>query len=108
MSGAAARETRPPAHLLRLVPFDEIQLSTERPYLVKGLIPREGLVVAWGPPKCGKSFWAFDLAMHFALGWTYRGRRVTPVQNDGQGKESGNNRFGHLSRPSVHQNAQRR
>ena len=27
-------------------------------------IPRVGLVVVWGPPKCGKSFWAFDLAMH--------------------------------------------
>jgi hypothetical protein len=35
-----------------------------------------GLVVAWGPPKCGKSFWTFDLAMHVALGWEYRGRRV--------------------------------
>jgi len=29
-----------------------------------------------GPPKCGKSFWAFDLSMHVALGWEYRGRRV--------------------------------
>ena len=59
------------------VPFDEIQLSTSPPYLVKGLIPREGLAVVWGPPKCGKSFWAFDLAMHVALGWKYRGRGVT-------------------------------
>ena len=32
--------------------------------------------MVWGPPKCGKSFWAFDLAMHVALGWSYRGRRV--------------------------------
>jgi RecA-family ATPase len=44
--------------------------------LVKGIIPREGLIVAWGPPKCGKSFWIFDLAMHVALGWQYRDRRV--------------------------------
>jgi AAA domain-containing protein len=43
---------------------------------VKNLIPRVGLSVAWGPPKCGKSFWAFDLMMHVALGWDYRGRRV--------------------------------
>jgi len=56
--------------------FDELKIGTERTYLVKGLIPRVGLVVAWGPPKCGKSFWAFDLAMHVALGWEYRGRRV--------------------------------
>jgi hypothetical protein len=43
---------------------------------VKGLIPRVGLVVVWGPPKCGKSFWTYDLSMHVALGWDYRGRRV--------------------------------
>ncbi len=60
----------------RLVPFDKIELGSTVRYIVKGLVPREGLVVAWGPPKCGKSFWAFDLAMHVALGWEYRGRRV--------------------------------
>ncbi len=60
----------------RLVPFDKIELGSNVRYVVKGLIPREGLVVAWGPPKCGKSFWAFDLAMNVALGWDYRGRRV--------------------------------
>ena len=29
-----------------------------------------------GPPKSGKSFWIFDVGMHIALGWEYRGRRV--------------------------------
>jgi len=57
--------------------FKDIALSTDRPYLVKGLIPREGLTVVWGPPKCGKSYWTFDVAMHVALGWNYRGRNVT-------------------------------
>jgi hypothetical protein len=61
---------------VHLVPFEEITLSTGRRYLVKGLIPRVGMTVVWGPPKCGKSFWAFDLMMHVALGWSYRGRRV--------------------------------
>jgi hypothetical protein len=61
---------------IRLVPFDKIKLGTERRYLVKGLIPREGLTLLWGPPKCGKSFWATDLALHIALGWDYRGRKV--------------------------------
>lgn len=61
---------------IRLVPFKEIKLGTERRYLVKGIIPRTGLVIVWGPPKCGKSFWTFDLVMHLALGWEYRGRRV--------------------------------
>jgi hypothetical protein len=45
------------------------------PFYTRGE-PREGLVVVWGPPKCGKSFWMFDLMMHVALGWHYRGRRV--------------------------------
>jgi AAA domain len=40
------------------------------------LLPRSGVVVIWGPPKCGKSFWATDLGLHIALAWEYRGRRV--------------------------------
>ena len=43
---------------------------------MKGILPRTGLAVAWGPPKCGKSFWTFDLVVHIALGREYRGRPV--------------------------------
>src|SRR5271166_5616947 len=70
-NGSAAHSSR-----IHLVPFEQIVLGRQRRYLVKGLIPRVGLTVVWGPPKCGKSFWTFDLAMHVALGWEYRGRRV--------------------------------
>jgi len=63
---------------VRLVVFDQIRLGTARRYLVKGIVPRVGLTVVWGPPKSGKSFWTFDLAMRVALGWDYRGRRVQP------------------------------
>jgi RecA-family ATPase len=63
-------------HQFILVRFNDIRLDGSCPYLVGGLVPREGLVVVWGPPKCGKTFWAFDLALHIALGWRYRGRRV--------------------------------
>jgi hypothetical protein len=66
----------PASPRFKLVPFDKISVGSERVYLVKGIIPRLGLVVIWGPPKCGKSFWSYDLAMHIALGWEYRGRRV--------------------------------
>ena len=59
-----------------LMPFDEVEVGTDRTYVVKGIIPRSGLVVVWGPPKCGKSFWVYDLVMHVALGRPYRGRRV--------------------------------
>ena len=61
---------------IKLVPFDKIQLGADRQYLVKGIIPYPGLSVIWGPPKSGKSFWAFDLVMRVALGWDYRGRKV--------------------------------
>jgi len=63
---------------IELVPFDRINLSPARRYLVKGLIPRVGITIVWGPPKSGKSFWAFDVAMHVALGWPYRDLRVQP------------------------------
>lgn len=59
-----------------LVPFSQIKLDNHQPYIVKGLVPREGLVLVWGPPKCGKSFVVFDVSMHIAFGWAYRGRRV--------------------------------
>src|SRR5689334_3853867 len=71
---AATPEKKP--ERINLIPFDEIKLGTEPRYLVKGIIPRTGLTVAWGPPKCGKSFWIFDLSMHVALGQHYRDRRV--------------------------------
>ena len=61
---------------IKLVPFDRIRLGADRRYLVKGIVPYPGLSVIWGPPKSGKSFWAFDLVMRVALGWDYRGRWV--------------------------------
>jgi hypothetical protein len=59
-----------------LVPFDQITRTKGPRWLVKNLLPLIGLILIWGPPKCGKSFWIFDLVMHVALGWPYRGRRV--------------------------------
>src|SRR5260370_547257 len=59
-----------------LVRFRDIKFSKEPNYLVQGLIPREGLIVIWGPPKCGKTFWVFDLMMCIALGSPYRDRNV--------------------------------
>jgi hypothetical protein len=60
-----------------LVKLGNIQLDrNKRRDLVKGLLPTSGLIVIWGPPKCGKSFWTMDLALHVSLGWEYRGRRV--------------------------------
>jgi len=60
----------------RLVKFSNVKFETSGAYLVKGLIPASGLIIVWGPPKCGKSFWSMDLGLHIALGWDYRGLRV--------------------------------
>lgn len=59
-----------------LVAFDDLIPGTEPEYAVYGVIPRTGIVVFWGPPKCGKSFVVFDLMCHVALGWLYRSRAV--------------------------------
>ncbi len=59
-----------------LVAFDQLELTTEPAHLIKGVIPRHGLSVVWGPPKSGKSYWTFDAMLHVALGWEYHGRRV--------------------------------
>lgn len=61
---------------IRFASFAEMRLSTAARYVVKGIIPAAGLVVVWGPPKCGKSFFVFDMVAHVAAGWEYRKRRV--------------------------------
>lgn len=61
---------------ITLVPFDAVTLDTTGSYIVKGVIPDEGLTAVWGPPKCGKSFLVSDIAFHVALGWPWRGRKV--------------------------------
>jgi hypothetical protein len=68
--------TRHRLQSISLVPFGDITLSHSGNYVVKGVIPDESLVVIWGPPKCGKSFFASDMALHVALDWPWRGRRV--------------------------------
>lgn len=60
----------------RMMRFADVQAGASSAYLVKGLFPKTGLIVIWGKPKCGKSFWAFDVAMHISGDVEYRGRRV--------------------------------
>jgi len=72
----ASKPVEPSKARFHLTRFRDITITEGVAYLVKDLIPTNGLVVVWGPPKCGKSFWMFDLSMHIALGQEYRGRRV--------------------------------
>ena len=72
----SSTKSRLRAYRFPLARFDTIKPDASASYLVKGLVPSAGLAVVWGEPKCGKSFWTFDLLMHVSLGWDYRGRRV--------------------------------
>ncbi len=74
--GIPPERHKPGKKRFRLMPFDKIRADETSAYRIKGFLPRVGLVVVWGPPKCGKSFYVFDLMMHVALGWMYRGHRV--------------------------------
>jgi hypothetical protein len=59
-----------------LIAFDDVRIDTAPAYRIKGILAAFGLCVVWGPPKCGKSFLVFDMVMHVALGWKYRGKKV--------------------------------
>jgi hypothetical protein len=59
------------------VTFDQLKASNISLYTVKNVFSHRGLAIVWGPPKCGKSFWVFTVMMFVALGWKYRGHRVT-------------------------------
>jgi len=55
-----------------------IKLGKESEWLIKRLLPAQGLATIYGPPGCGKSFLALDAAMHIALGWEWFGRKARP------------------------------
>ena len=59
-----------------LVPINKVPQTTGSRYLIKNLIPDNGLVLVWGARKSGKSFWTGDVMVHVALGRPYRGRKV--------------------------------
>lgn len=74
--GPPAQQAPARAPRFKMVHFGDVKVSSRPRYLVRGLIPLTGVVVIWGPPKCGKSFWTSDLLFHVALGWSYRNRKV--------------------------------
>jgi hypothetical protein len=60
-----------------LEPFEAIVFESREEWLVKRLIPREGVGVFYGASQSFKSFVVSDLALHIALGWDWAARRVT-------------------------------
>ncbi len=60
-----------------LEPFETICFESREEWLVKRLIPRQGVGAFYGASQSFKSFVVSDLALHIALGWEWAGRRVT-------------------------------
>jgi AAA domain len=60
----------------KLVPFEDIHFDPVQEWLIKKLLPRQGLAVLFGLPRTFKSFIAINIALYVALGWDWAGRQV--------------------------------
>lgn len=56
--------------------FSDIKPSLDANDFVEDLLTGTSLVVVYGEPGSGKTFWVLDLALHVAVGRQYRGREV--------------------------------
>lgn len=57
--------------------FADARPVLEGLWLVKGVLPRRGVAVIYGPSGEGKTFVALDLLIHIARGEVWRGRKTT-------------------------------
>lgn len=69
-------EAKPKRSRLHWESFRDIKLDASGRELVKHLLDQGASSVLFGDSNTGKSFFALDLALHIALGWTWRGRKV--------------------------------
>jgi AAA domain len=60
----------------KLVPFEDVKFVATEEWLVKGLLPRQGVAPVFGASQTLKSFAVLDLALHVAPGWEWAGRRT--------------------------------
>jgi len=47
---------------------NDITITSGAEWLIEDVLPMKGLAAIYGPPSCGKSFLALDVAMHIATG----------------------------------------
>ncbi|WP_413207000.1 helicase RepA family protein [Rhodospirillum sp. A1_3_36] len=78
--GARIERFRPPGVEIKgrfpLVWFDEVQPALETVDFVEDVLADGALSVVYGESNCGKTFFAFDLALHVALGRPWRDKAV--------------------------------
>lgn len=74
----AAEEAAPPPPKpgkgLRIMSMAEVEAMPPPKWLIEGLIPAQGLVIPYGPPKAGKTFIALAMALHIAAGLDWEGK----------------------------------
>lgn len=71
---AAMRKTPPPRFVI--TPIRDIKAVLSGQWLIKHLLPAQGLAVVYGPPGCGKSFVTLNAALHIAMGRDWAGKKV--------------------------------
>ena len=76
---AAQRDAPPDAARYRLMTAEEISSLPPVRWLVRGVLPAEGLAAIYGPPSCGKTFLALDLLAAVARGQAWFGNKTVPV-----------------------------
>lgn len=67
---------KPKPKQFELIPFERITFDGAEEWLVKGLLPRQGVAAFFGAKSSFKSFAAQDVAFHVAAGWNWAGRRA--------------------------------
>jgi hypothetical protein len=72
----APSRRRNPWREVDLICFEEIAPRLDRRWLVQRLIQPEQITVVFGPPGCGKTFFALDIGLHVAAGVDWCGRHV--------------------------------
>lgn len=78
------------------ISFSDMRAHLSDSYIVKGLIKPGTLVAIIGAPKCGKTFFGTNLALHIASGALWRGKKVKGglvVYAALEGPASAENRF---------------
>ena len=60
---------------LKPIQWSDLQHLPKRDYLIKGLLDKGGMSVMFGESNCGKTFVALDIALHIAMGQSWREMR---------------------------------
>lgn len=62
---------------LRALRLDELQQMPKASWLIKGVLPKQGLACLYGPSGVGKSFAMLDMGLSISRGVDWQGQRVT-------------------------------